>query len=404
LKEAEATLARALPEWERSRTPGLKIPPDIQSILRRPAAKRNEVESERLLQFYLGSFQQVLDLRKEEAKARAAMNEARPPECLVMSEKSRPEPAHILLRGTLGNPGEAVSPGTPEAIGPGDSFGPNRLGLARWLVDRRNPLTARVAVNRFWGEIFGTGLVITTEDFGRQGEPPSHPELLDWLAVEFQDAGWSMKRMIRLMVTSAAYRQTSHATRELLAADPNNRLLARGPRFRLDAEAIRDVALSAAGLLSPRVGGPPVYPPQPKDLWKDIAGADVSVYAESKGEDRYRRGLYTVWRRGNPYPAFLNFDASPRMDCTARRLRTNTPLQALTLLNDPVFVEAASALAARLEKGADPEDGIRLGFRLCVARSPKPAELAVLRGLYDRAGWLAVARALLNLDETISKG
>lgn len=420
-KAVEARYAAEIGKWEAGQAAGTKLPANIAAILKRPVSRRNEIEAETLLAFYLAGIPEVKAQRESEKKARAAMLALEPPSSLVMSERAQSVVTHVLLRGNLGSPGEPVEPGPPAAIGPSaDGLPPNRLGLAQWLVDRRNPLTARVAVNRLWAEIFGTGLVATTEDFGHQGEPPSHPELLDWLAVEFMDHGWSMKHMIRLIVTSAAYRQGSSATPELLAKDPDNRLLARGPRFRLDAEAIRDVALFAAGLLSPRIGGPSVYPPQPAGLWKEIAGAEVADYRESSGENRYRRALYTFWRRGNPYPTFLNFDASPRMECAARRIRTNTPIQALTLLNDPVFVEAAAALAQRMVteiSSGSVEQRVSYGFRLCASRAPQPSEAAALVDLFrrtrqrhgtgeeaERAAWQGVARALLNLDETITKG
>jgi hypothetical protein len=290
----------------------------------------------------------------------------------------------------------------------------NRLTLARWLVSRDNPLAARAHVNRLWAELFGRGLVSTPEDFGAKGEPPTHPELLDWLAVEFMD-GWSQKHLLRTIVTSATYRQSSRLTPALLARDPSNRLLARGPRFRMEAEMIRDNALAAAGLLSRKSFGPPVRPYQPEGLWTKLGGDPVE-YVVSPGEDRYRRGVYVVWKRASPYPSFVHFDATARLACTVKRSRSNTPLQALTLLNDPVYVEAARALARRvLAVGPrETDDRLAYAFRLCLARPPRDTELRILRRLYDEqrqarpgaddlTAWQAVARALLNLDETITK-
>ncbi len=293
-----------------------------------------------------------------------------------------------------------------------------------------------MAVNRWWAEFFGHGLVATPEDFGVRGEPPTHPDLLDWLATEFVRGGWSMKYVHRLIVTSAAYRQSSRGTSEMLVKDPENKLYARGPRARLSAEAIRDNALAVSGLLSRKMGGPPVFPPQPEDFW-NFPGAADNHYPTSTGADCYRRGLYTVWRRSSPYPSFVAFDAPDRASCVIKRPRTNTPLQALTLLNDPVYVEAAVALADRL-LGERPKANVRervtYGFRLCLARAPKEEESRLLEQVYARAferfqadpaaaravlgeyrrpsgadeailaAWFEVATVLLNLDETITKG
>jgi hypothetical protein len=313
----------------------------------------------------------------------------------------------------------------------------DRLGLARWLVDRRNPLTARVAVNRFWAQLFGIGLVETEEDFGTQGEPPSHPELLDWLALEFMRSGWDTKALLRLIVTSATYRQSSKARPELLAKDPRNRLLARAPRYRLEAEMVRDQALVLSGLLSRELGGPSVYPPQPEGLWQ-AAFNGQRTWATSTGDDRYRRALYTFWRRTIPYPSMATFDAPSRELCTVRRVRTNTPLQAFVTLNDPVYVEAAQALARRIvrEGGASDEDRVRFALKLCLCRTPDPGQVEVLSALFRRelahyrqdaeaaralateplgplpagmeaaelAAWTTVANVLLNLDGVLTKG
>jgi hypothetical protein len=347
------------------------------------------------------------------------------PRTLVMQEMGRPRAAFLLKRGNFLDPGERVEPGTPAALPPlPPDAPPDRLGLARWLVSRDNPLTARVNVNRWWAEFFGRGLVGTPENFGMKADPPTHPDLLDWLAVEFMDPQsdehgprrWSVKRLHRLIVTSAAYRQSSRLTPELLARDDQNKLLARGPRVRLDAEAVRDNALAVAGLLARQQFGPPVRPPQPDGLWTKVGGEQY-IYSVSPGQDRFRRGVYVIVRRSAPYPSFANFDAPPRLACTVQRSRSNTPLQALTLLNDPVYVEAARALADRvLREVRGDEARLTRMFRLCVARPPREQESAVLRGLLQaqrsaRAGkpgaeeraWADVASALLNLDETITK-
>jgi hypothetical protein len=298
-----------------------------------------------------------------------------------------------------------------------------------------------VLVNRHWAMFFGAGLVKTVEDFGSQGDPPSHPELLDWLATEFVRLKWSQKALHRLIVTSAAYRQDARANPALLAKDPNNRLIARGPRFRMEAEMVRDVTLAAAGLLSEKIGGPSVFPDQPEGIWDNPYSDEKWV--TSQGEDRYRRGLYTFVRRTSPYPSFMTFDATSRESCTVRRVRTNTPLQALTLLNDRVSMEAARALVERVEReiaptitsGGAPNNRERaaLAFRLCTSRRPteheidlvvqsferqrrhyrgRPADVSKVTAriatgrdtrLADRAAWTLVANSLLNLDETVTK-
>ncbi len=339
------------------------------------------------------------------------------PRTLVMRELPEPRPTAVLTRGNFLEPGEPVTPGMPAALHPFHGGEPrNRLDLARWIMDDDNPLVARVTVNRWWAEIFGRGLVATPEDFGVKGEPPTHPELLDWLAVEFRECGWSMKHILRLIVLSATYRQSARLTPELRQRDDQNHLLARGPRLRLDAETIRDQALAVAGLLSLKLGGPPVRPYQPPGLWESKVGGDRVTYVVSEGEDAWRRGIYTVWKRSSPYPSFVNFDAPERTACTVRRSRTNTPLQALTLLNDPVYVDAAKALARRVvaeRPAATVETRIRHAFQLCLAREPAAVEVEALRGLFEQqraahgdetAGWRAVATALLNLDEMITKG
>jgi hypothetical protein len=291
-----------------------------------------------------------------------------------------------------------------------------------------------VAINRIWAQYFGNGIVLTAEDFGTKGERPTNPELLDWLSTEFIRHGWDMKAMHRLIVTSATYRQSSRATSELLERDPQNRLLARGPRVRLEAEMVRDQALAVSGLLSAKIGGPSVMPPQPDGVWSSPYSGEKWVTAT--GENRYRRGLYTFWKRTAPYASFMSFDAPSREFCVVRRPRTNTPLQALTLLNDPVYMEAAQALARRMVKEtttADPQAKLIRGFKLCLSRVPAAAEIDRLLALYNQelehfradakaaeamigsnadksivaaelAAWTVVANVLLNLDETTSKG
>ena len=312
----------------------------------------------------------IVALRQRRADIQNKIKGIREPTTLVMREL--PEARHTMIfgRGDYKQPGEAVVPGVPAVLHPYSHGKGDRLALAHWLVDRRNPLVARVTVNRWWAEIFGHGIVETVEDFGMKGQPPTHPELLDWLAVEFMDNGWSMKKVLRKIVTSATYRQSSRVTPELLERDDKNQLYARGPRIRMDAEMIRDNALAVAGLLSKKQFGPPVRPYQPDGLWVKVGGAKVD-YEVSPGEDRYRRGIYVVLKRGSPYPSFVNFDASARLACTAKRSRSNTPLQALTLLNDPVYVEAAQALAVRVlneRPKADVDERIDHMFRLCESR------------------------------------
>ena len=283
--------------------------------------------------------------------------------------------------------GKEVSAGLPSALA---SYRvtepPNRLDLAHWLVDKNNPLTARVVVNRYWEAFFGTGLVRTSEDFGSQGELPTHPELLDWLATELVEHGWDRKHLIKVIVTSATYRQSSRVTDEAYQRDPDNRLLARGPRFRMTAEMVRDQALAVSGLLSSKMYGPPVKPLQPASGLSAAFGSGID-WKTSEGEDRYRRALYTTWRRSNPYPSLATFDAPNREVCTVRRDRTNTPLQALVTLNDPVYIEAAQALARRIvaEGGDTVARRAAYGLQLCVVRPAEDREIQTLVQLYEQA-------------------
>ena len=322
------------------------------------------------------------------------------PTTMVMQEMSAPRATHILIRGEYDKPGEPVSAGVPASLSALPSDSPqNRLGLAKWLVDRNHPLTARVAVNRLWQMAFGAGFVKTVDDFGQQGEWPSHPELLDWLAVDFRDGhavqlgndkgdnivdtrAWDTKRTLRQIFTSAAYRQSSQCTDELRDRDPENRLLARGPRFRLPAEMVRDQALFASGLLVERLGGPSVKPYQPDGLWKDLSGLD---YDQDHGSSLYRRSLYTFWKRTLAPPSMITFDAAGRETCIVKETRTNTPLQALNLMNDVTYVEAARMLGERmlLESSTSPADRITFAFQCVLGRNPREQELKVLRSGYE---------------------
>ena len=357
------------------------------------------------------------------------------PTVMVMAEQPERRQTHILLRGVYDKPGEKVDPGVPSTLMPLPAGVPNnRLGLAQWIVHPEHPLTARVAVNRFWQMYFGTGLVKTVEDFGTQGEWPSHPELLDWLATEFVRTGWDMKAMQKLIVTSATYKQQSRVTPELQQKDPENRLLARGPRLRLPAEAVRDNALTIAGLLKEKVGGPSVKPYQPDGLWKEVVMQDMD-YQRSHGDDTYRRSLYTFWKRTVAPPMMANFDAANREACVVRESRTNTPLQALNLMNDVTFVESARVLAQNMMHASTDATGrLRYGFRAATSRWPSAQEQEVLTASLryhldyfatgakkaeefvkqgdapaDRklkanelAAYAAVASMILNLDEVVT--
>jgi len=356
------------------------------------------------------------------------------PTVMVQSE-THPRDAFILKRGAYDAHGDKVLPDVPAVLPPMKPEWPkNRLGLAKWLVDRGNPLTARVTVNRYWVMYFGTGIVKTVQDFGSQGELPSHPELLDWLAVEFMDSGWNVKAIQKTIVMSATYRQSSKVTPQLMQLDPANRLLARGPRLRIGPEMIRDQALDVAGLLVDKIGGPSVKPYQPPGLWKELGGSD---YKADTGEGLYRRSLYTYWRRTVAPPFMVNFDSPNREVCTVQENRTDTPLQALDLMDDEQFVEASRKLAERAmhEGGKTADQRIDYLYRLVLARPPKPAENKIVLdtlehfeqryrkdpesakallthgdsssdqklGAPDLAAYTSVASLLLNMDETITK-
>lgn len=420
----------------------MELPEDIRRILRASAGQGTEADRLALRKFYRGRY--VAEARETQQLLAAKRKERDDfrngwPTAMVMRSANPARETRIRIRGQYDNLGEKVEPGVPERLFPWrDEYPRNRLGLARWLMDPRHPLTARVVVNQYWQRYFGAGLVKTSEDFGAQGEWPSHPQLLDWLATEFVRLGWDVKAMQRLIVTSATYRQDSVVSRELLERDAENRLLARGARFRLDAENIRDLAMAASGLLNPRIGGPSVFPYQPPGLWGQVSFEGTRDYVQSEGAENYRRGLYTYWRRSIPYASFTVFDAPSREVCTVRRPRTNTPLQALALMNDPVYVEAARALGQRIlnHGGRTLPERIRFAFRVVLGRLPTEREQAVVAAACERemkrfaedreaanrlvhagasrppvdvdivelAAWTLVAQTLLNLDETITKG
>lgn len=430
---------------DRKQLEQLSVHYPIQVIVSGVTGKRTKQDADRVREYFL-TYAAPQGLRTLHGELDALMEEKGAldlaiPTTMVMSEMEKPRDTFVLARGDYRNQTDKVQPGVPAVLPPIPKGAPlNRLTLAKWLVDPGHPLTARVAVNRFWQIYFGVGLVKTQEDFGVRGEPPSNQPLLDWLATEFIRTQWDMRAMQRLIVTSATYRQSSKVTPALLERDPENRLLARGPRTRLPAEMIRDTALSASGLLNKAIGGPSVFPYQPKGLWEEMAfgdGFSMQTYVQSHGADLYRRGMYTFWKRTNPPASLATFDAPDREKCTARRTLTNTPLQALALLNDPTYVEAARALAQRAlrEGGRDTDSRIGYAFRLATARRPTADELRVLRGLLtDRltafrqdkqaatelltvgeskrdasldaselAAWATVSSVILNLDETVTK-
>ncbi len=442
--------AESLAAWEhyRKTVKHPALPADVQKVLDVEADQRTAAQSDQLLRYYLqhvnpasrARFAEPLQRRSRWQQELADLEKAIPA-TLVMEERQQPRQAHVLERGEYTLKREAVESRVPEWLGELPAEAPaNRLGLAQWLTRPDHPLTARVTVNRYWQQFFGTGLVRTAEDFGLQGEQPSHPELLDWLAVEFVESGWNVKRFLKLLVMSSTYRQASRVTPEKLAADPQNRLLARGPRFRLDAEVIRDQALALSGLLVDEIGGKSVRPYQPAGLWKPVGfgGSNTSVFKQDSGAKLYRRSMYTFWKRTSPPPTMTAFDAPDRETCQVRRARTNTPLQALVLMNDVQFIEAARKFAERVmtDGGQDVEQRIKFAFRSVLARVPNRSELDSLKALYEdyraefasdpeaaakllAAGespldktldtgelgaWTMVAHLLLNLSETVTRG
>jgi hypothetical protein len=417
-----------------------KLPANLQTILRQDQAKRKPEQKAELTRYFRGTLAEIQPLQKQASELTAKLATVQPVPTPIMRDLPEKERrvTKVHIRGDWLNLGKEVTPGVPAAFHPLSKAAPaNRLGLAEWLVSAENPLTARVAVNRFWDQLFGVSLVETPEDFGMRSKPPIHPELLDYLASEFAGSlRWDVKKLLKLMVTSATYRQSSKVTPELIEKDPSNLYFARGARFRVPAEVIRDQALAIAGLLSPKMMGPSVRPPQPK-LGLSAAFGPGTDWATSAGEDKYRRGLYTSWRRATPYPSMVAFDAPGKSVCALTRPRTNTPLQALVTLNDPVYVEAAQALGRKMiaEGGKTVEDRLRYGFRRTLVRPPQPAEMErlvrleeQLRSKYrgdvkeatvlateplgplpagvdsiDAATYTVVANVLLNLDETFVK-
>jgi hypothetical protein len=418
-------------------------PAEIRRIASIAPEKRTAAEVESINKYFQSTVPELTRLvaEREDIKRRLT-EEYKPNKTPIMKELAadKQRATHIFLRGSFLNPGDEVAADTPEVFPAFPEDAPrNRLGFARWLVDRGNPLTARVAVNRHWEQLFGAGIVFTSEDFGSQGMLPTHPDLLDWLAVEFMapaggSPGWSLKHLAKTIVMSAAYRQSANTTPEKLRLDPDNRLISRGPRVRLTAEQIRDQALAASGLLSRKMGGPSVMPPQPDGVWQVVYSDDR--WLTSKGEDRYRRGLYTFWRRTSPYPSAMALDAPSRETCTIRRIATNTPVAAFALLNDPAYVEFAQALAQRIMGHADDDTAARAtyAFRRVLTRQPRPLEAARLVELFeserkhyqqdsaaatematselgsahqsfnmaDLAAWTVVSNVLLNLDEALN--
>ena len=407
------------------------LTPGQRSILAMPAAQRTPEQQRELANAFLyrdASFAKQVD--------QVLTNWPYAATTLALQQRTEARETHLWKRGDWQRPADKMDAGVPAALHSLSADAPlNRLGLAQWIVDRKSPTTARVIVNRIWQTYFGQGLVTTPEDFGTRVEKPSHPELLDWLACEFMDRGWSFKAMHRLITSSATYKQSSHVTPELYQKDLYNKLLARGPRFRVDAETVQDIALYVSGLLNPKVGGPSVRPPIPASVADTVYGG--FSWPESGGEDRYRRGMYTFWKRALPFPSMLAFDApTAEFSCT-RRVRSNTPLQALTTLNEKTFVEAAQAMGLRVyqEGGADEHSRAIYAFRLCNGRAPTDPELKSLLAFWNEqyryfedrtssaltvaladpkqippdanlhkvAAWAMVSRAILNLDESITK-
>ncbi len=419
-------------------TGGIQLPDEIQTLVKIPAEKRTAAQTEQLAKYYRG-FTPLLDpVRKEIARLEKQMPAL--PTVPVFRElpMDKRRSTFLMLKGNFLSPGPEVGPSVPEefALGIEPDGEWNRMELARWLVHPDNPLTARVTANRFWAQFFGRGLVVTEEDFGTQGELPSHPKLLDWLATELVRTGWDMKAFMRTMVTSATYRQSSVITSEKQQRDPGNQWFARGPRFRLKAEMVRDQALALSGLLARKIGGPSVYPPQPEGLWRAAFNGRDRKWATSSGLDRYRRGIYTFWRRTVPYPAMATFDAPSREICNIRRIRTNTPLQAFVTMNDPAYVEMSQALGRRIwRNGETVRDRLRFGLELCLVRPASDEELRTLEQLYsellanyeaepedanklatdplgplpdglspaEAAAWTVVGNVLLNLDAVMMK-
>jgi len=415
---------------------------NLDAAVRKLAAKKKlrPADEKKLRAAFDANNPRLREVDREIARVTKQLKQVQPDTTLVMTEMDESRKTFVMIRGDYENTGQQVQPGTPAILPSVDSIPAtgDRLELARWLTSADNPLLARVTVNRWWGELFGAGLVNTPEDFGSQGDDPSHPNLLDWLASELIESDWSMKHVHKLIVMSDTFAQSARVTPELLEADPDNRLLSRGPRFRLSAELVRDNALAISGLLSAKMYGPPIMPFQPNDIWRSV-GRNQPKWKAAENEDRFRRGVYIVWKRAAPYPSFINFDAPDRGSCTVNRGRSNTPLQALTLLNDPAYAEMSLALADRvLSESPSSDDRSRLEYaiELALARPATSYELDVLGQLLESeretleqnesliaervkvpfsgmqlrtkqdaelAVWFAIANTLLNLDETMSQ-
>jgi cytochrome c553 len=437
LSRPSTELDEAQAKWEKE-VEADKLPAKIKPLVKAEPAKRTAAQKTELTKYFRSIAPELKATRDDIAATKKELGALKVVTTPIMRElpQDKQRVTKIHIRGNFLSPGKVVTPGTPAVFPPLPEGSPDRLALAKWLVDPANPLTARVTINRLWEQVFGVGLVDTPEDWGIRSKLPLHPDLLDWLATEMIAQQWDVKQMLKLMVTSAAYRQSSKVTPALYERDPDNRLLARGPRFRSSAEVIRDQALFASGLLTAKLYGAPVRPPRPK-MKLTAAFGGATDWDDSTGGDKYRRGLYTTWRRTSPYPSMTTFDAPSRNVCTVNRPRTNTPLQALVTLNDPVFVEAAQALARRVAKegGATTADKATLAFRLCLTRQPREAELKRLVELYDKAraqyaaspkealqmatmplgpvpesldttdlaAWTVVSNVLLNLDEMFLK-
>ncbi len=458
IKKLEAELAKDSPEllagekkWQEEfpseEVELLATPEKILKLLETPVEDRTDAQKAELTKHYLAVAPARRPQRQRLAQLKKQLADMKPASTVpIMREltEAKRRVTKIQHRGNYLDVGEGVSPDTPACFPPlpkhqseasARDSAPSRLDLAHWLISDENPLTARVFANRFWEQIFGIGLVTTSEEFGSQGDLPTHPELLDWLATELIRMKWDQKAFLKMLVTSAAYRQSSRVTPELLARDPDNRLLARGPRVRLSAEMVRDQALAVSGLLSAKMYGPPVKPPQPT-LGLNAAFGSAVDWQPSTGADKFRRALYTTWRRSNPYPSMATFDAPNREVCTLRRDRTNTPLQALVTLNDPVYLEAAQSLARRIAAGGtSPPERVDFAFRTCLSRPASAIEIARIVKLYEQslvdyihddaaakkmatepigpaleganvaelAAWTVVSNVLLNLDEMFMK-
>lgn len=421
-------------EWDFQLSAVITMFDRFQEILKTPPDKRDPRDADAVFHWFIRNVgpmegrdrDRLLGIRQ--LAGRIARLDAKQPKLTqanIMVELPQTDAAHVAIKGDYRSPGVEVQPTTLAVLPPLPADAPrNRLTLARWLVSSDNPLTARVTVNRLWQDLFGRGLVKSSDDFGTQGERPSHPELLDWLASDFRDHGWSVKRTIRTIVTSATYRQSSHARPELTDKDPDNVLLARQSRVRLEAESIRDSALAASGLLNPDIGGPSVHPPQPKGV-AELGYANSVKWVNDEGPSRYRRGLYIHFQRTTPYPMLMNFDRPDSNVACSRRNISNSPLQALNLMNDPVFYEAAQALALRVNQEAQPGHRIDYLFELTLGRDPSARERQRVKTLVDQqataaaqnaaqakallplqpqsAGWTTAARALLNLEEFITR-